>query len=176
MMVSQSPIINEMMDISDRIALLIPTVHGEFDKEIADLKAARLALDEANTYIGSLADSAKLRADADAYATTTRTKAEDDAERVTSAANDLAAAASAKASGISAREIAVGAREAQVQARSDQLDARENAIADAQTTKDAELVQRDAALTKAESELIAMRKQFAMDRAALNQKLDALRA
>ncbi len=176
MMISQSPTLQEIVSVSDRIALLIPAAKGEFEKEIAELKAARASLDEAQTYIGTLEESAKLRADANAYATDTRGKADAEAKGVRDAANALADAASAKASGISARETAVGAREAQVKSRSDALDTREKAIADAQTTKDAELRDREAAVKAAEASNLAASKQLAVDKKAFNDRLAALRA
>jgi DNA repair exonuclease SbcCD ATPase subunit len=169
-------VINEIIDVTDKFALLQIALRGEFASEIEQLKAARADLEAKQAYIGTVEEAAKLRADAEAYAAETRGKADADAATVRGLANDLAAAASAKVAGIQGRETAVNALQAQLDARGTKLDERESAIADAQTTKDAELKEREAAVIRKEKELAVAVSKLNDDRVAFNKRLEALRA
>lgn len=159
-------------DTKEEIIAVTLALRGDFDAEIKRLNTARASLDAANAYIGTVDEAAKIKADADEYATANR----EAADAATLKASGISAAADAKMSTVTAREQAVGAREATCSAIEAKLKAREQAIADAQVTKDAELRERQDGIVKMETDIQARGKQLAIDRAEFNRRLEALRA
>lgn len=159
-------------DTKEEIIAVTLALRGDFDAEIKRLNEARASLDAANSYIGTVEEAAKIRSDADDYARSVKEKA----NALVANATTVSAGADAKASTVAAREQAVGAREATCSAIEAKLKSREQAIADAQSTKDAELREREAGIVKAETDIQARGKQLALDRAEFNRRLEALRA
>ena len=162
----------QLVDMAGHAAAVKLAMDGAFDDKIAALKDEQAKLAEQLGMVKTVADAARILTDAQAEAEKSRMTIADAMTK----AGDAVSQAGAKLSAVVARETAVAAREAQVDSRSAQLDARETAIADAQTTKDQELTQREGMIAKNLATLQAGQKKLSDDVRSFNQKLDAYKA
>lgn len=167
----QNPMLVDVAMAPDRVIGVELALRGAFKEEIESLRALTAELDEK---LGAQADSEsakQARVDADAYAMKVRGEVESLAAR----SNEAASKVAAKLSSVEARELAIGAREATVDSRTSELDRRQKAIADAQSTKEAELIERESAVTAREKASSAARDQLSKDQKAFNQRLESLK-
>lgn len=161
----------QLVDIAGHVAAVKLAMDGAFDAKIADLKEAMSALDERTSIAQTLDQAQKVKDDADNYAAAALQKAKD---ALAKAQDSIDRSASREAL-VSGREQAVASRETAADTRQATQDTREQAILDAQNARDISLTARETLVKKREIELTGGLKQLAADRAALNQRLDALK-
>lgn len=161
----------QLVDIAGHVAAVKLAMDGAFDARIKDLKAATAALSDAQTIATSVSQAQKVRVDADDYSDKQRANA----DALMMKARDQADKAASRESTVAAREQAVASRESAADNRQATQDTREDSIIQAQSAQDAKLSARETAVRKGEIELAGALKQLAADRAALNQRLDALK-
>lgn len=168
---------DELIDMSDRIIAMQLALRGDFSDEIKALKAERAGLADDLKALGTRDDVAKMRADAEAYASATKGKADDLMARAQDLA-DQAKAASAEAQknleAATARAAAASQAEADISGRSAALDERERKIISKQDSRDAGLTARAEAIDKQQLALIDAQEQLKKDRDEFNQRLAAL--
>ena len=167
----QLPKPEQLVDLVSHAAAVKLAMEGEFDKKIAELKAAQQALADATEIAQTVEQARKIKEDADAYAVAALAKAKEALGR----AQDATDKAASREALVTGREQAIASRESAAEARQKAQDAREESILQAQNKREAELNARTDMLKKNEDSNSARARKLDADIRAFNQRLEALK-
>lgn len=170
---------SDVLDLSDRLAVVIAAMRGDFKEEIAELKTERALMADDVAALGSKDAIAKKIADADAAAATIRADAEalkEAAKQATDKADIALRDAMDRLNEAAKREAAVSQAEARLSGEAEKRAVSDAVAASAFDAREKALAAREKEISIVEARVASARSTLNAERDAFNAKLAQLRA